>query len=114
MALKRQEKPKKKVRKTSGLFSWKHMEDVHQHLSSLLSEGMAWDNYGTYWHVDHWMPLTCREVNLNSFSHVRAIWDKSNLRPMRGPENIRKRNVVLAEAKANFLRLVEHYEHIAA
>ena len=114
MALKRQAKPKKKVRKTSGLFSWKHMEDVHKHLSALLSEGMTWDNYGTYWHVDHWMPLTCQDVNLNSFSHVRAIWDKSNLRPMIGSENICKRNVVLPEAKANFLRLVKKYESESA
>ena len=74
---------------------------------------MSWDNYGTYWEMDHWMPLVCKEVDLRNPVHCKALAHYSNLQPLTKKDNRQKGNDVYPEALENFLRLVEHYEHIA-
>ena len=58
---------------------------LKQHLESLFSFGMSWENYGK-WHVDHIKPLvsfdlTIREQFLKAchFTNLQPLWAKDNI-----------------------------------
>lgn len=58
------------------------LQDLKNHLESQFDENMNWDNYGTYWEVDHIIPQ-----NLFNFSSVedkefQICWSLLNLRPL--------------------------------
>ena len=47
--------------------------------------GMAWDNYGTLWHLDHIVP--CASFDLSNADEQRRCFHYSNLRPMLADAN---------------------------
>ena len=60
---------------------------LRAHISALFSEGMSWENYGT-WHVDHIQP--CCSFDLTDTAQRHACFNWSNLRPLWAKENIEK------------------------
>jgi len=60
------------------------------HLERQFDRSMSWDNYGSYWHVDHIIP--CDAFDLNKESEQRICFNWQNLQPLEGGENIRKSN----------------------
>lgn len=58
------------------------------HLEKLFKPGMTWDNYGTYWVVDHKHPLS--EFDLSKEDHQRMASHYSNLQPLTFDENAQK------------------------
>jgi hypothetical protein len=60
--------------------------ELMEHLESLFTEGMTWENYGVDgWHIDHRIPLasaSCIEdmVTLLHFSNLQPLWALDNLR----------------------------------
>lgn len=57
------------------------------HLEAKFSEGMTWQNYGT-WHIDHIRPLA--SFDLTDPAQVRLACHFTNLQPLWGADNIRK------------------------
>lgn len=60
--------------------SW---EEAKTHIESLFTEGMSWNNYGS-WHIDHIVPIasatTLEEAQaLNHISNLQPLWAKDNL-----------------------------------
>lgn len=53
------------------------------HLEAQFTEGMTWENYGTFWEIDHIKPKS-KCVSLDE------AWQLSNLRPLTITENRRK------------------------
>ena len=49
---------------------------------------MCWDNYGTYWHIDHVRP--CNSFDLTNIDEQMKCFNWKNLRPMKAEENIIK------------------------
>lgn len=108
--LKRKEDPKNRIRlnisigirrslksKNKNGFSWESLLgyscfQLKKHLESQFVDGMSWDNYGTYWHIDHKIPISV--FNFEDFNHVdfKKCWALSNLQPMKAVENIKKSN----------------------
>lgn len=61
------------------------------YLEKLFTKEMNWENHGSYWHIDHIIPL-------DSASTLEEILDLSyytNLQPLEKGENIRKSNKIL-------------------
>jgi hypothetical protein len=63
-------------------------EEFNKHMELMFTTEMTWDNYGTYWVVDHVLPVA-------SFDHtdkaqVKRCWHYTNLQPMEAMENIKK------------------------
>lgn len=58
------------------------------HLESKFSKGMTWDNYGTYWHVDHILP--CASFDHSDPKQVAQCWHWTNLQPLMAIENVKK------------------------
>jgi hypothetical protein len=63
---------------------------LEHHFESLFRDGMTWENYGHYWHIDHIKP--CSKFNLNRLDECLACFRWSNLQPLLGSENWSKRN----------------------
>lgn len=49
---------------------------------------MTWDNYGTYWHIDHCIP--CASFDLSSIDEQKKCFCWKNMRPLKADENIIK------------------------
>lgn len=60
------------------------------YISDKFIEDMRWDNYGSYWHLDHILPKSL--FNSNRIKEVKICWNYRNLRPLKEKENLVKLN----------------------
>ncbi len=60
------------------------------YLEAQFGYGMCWENYGTYWQVDHRIPLT--SFNLSDPEKVKQAFHYTNCRPLTSFENNSKSN----------------------
>ena len=70
---------------------------LREHLEKQFDDNMSWDNYGSYWHLDHIHPQSL--LPYDSFQHPNFIkcWSLNNLQPLEAKENIRKSNKIPIE-----------------
>lgn len=80
----------KGVRKTT-----KHNEllgcsvtQFRQHLQSKFTDKMSWENYGSYWEIDHIIP--CASFNLLNEEDQKKCFNYKNTQPLTISENRRK------------------------
>jgi hypothetical protein len=67
-------------------------EQLKEHIQNQFDANMSWDNYGSYWHLDHIIPQDA--LQYDSFDHPNFLkcWSLDNLRPLEAKKNIRKSN----------------------
>ena len=53
---------------------------------------MNWENYGSYWHIDHIKPKSLFIFESLEDEEFKQCWSLNNLRPLEAKENIRKGN----------------------
>ena len=80
-------------------------DQLKKHLESLFDKNMTWDNWGTYWHLDHVYPLAA--ANLEDRTEFLAVNNWRNLQPLEAKANIVKGDTVTPEAQALFNELKE-------
>jgi len=62
------------------------LEELILHLENQFDEKTSWDNYGSYWHVDHIKPL----AKFNLETEFKDAWNINNLQPLEKIANIKK------------------------
>jgi hypothetical protein len=62
-------------------------------LESKFTKKMKWQNYGSYWHVDHIEPLA--SFDHSDDEHIRKAWHYTNLRPLEAKANMRKSDNII-------------------
>jgi hypothetical protein len=77
-----------KTNKTFELLGYS-IEELMNHLESLFTEGMTWDNYGE-WHVDHKIPMNSFQFESTDDPEFKLCWCLDNLQPLWGPDNLSK------------------------
>lgn len=68
----------------------RHWEDLvpynlcqlRQHLESQFTSEMNWDNYGTYWEIDHIIPQNLFKIKTEQDRDFQICWSLANLRPL--------------------------------
>lgn len=85
--------PIKKNKLISHLFY--SVTTLKEHLENQFDENMNWDNYGSYWHIDHIKPVDAFEIEIAGDIEFNKCWDLNNLRPLEAKENIRKGNKII-------------------
>lgn len=65
---------------------------------------MTFNNYGTYWHIDHVIP--CYHFNLEDDKQLKECFHWTNLQPLCAKQNIDKYEVL------NHVLLVEYYSKL--
>jgi len=53
---------------------------------------MTWENYGTYWHIDHKIPIAVFNYEKPEDIDFRLCWSLKNLQPLEKIENIKKKD----------------------
>jgi hypothetical protein len=66
--------------------------DLMAHLEKQFRDGMAWDNYGPFWHVDHIKPVSHFSFESKDDPQFKECWALSNLQPLLKVENLSKGN----------------------
>jgi hypothetical protein len=67
-------------------------KQLQEHLQSQFTDQMHWNNYGTYWHVDHIVPVS--HFDLANPEHVKLVHHYTNLRPMEAVANMMRGNKI--------------------
>ena len=69
--------------------------ELRQHLESLFTEGMSWDNWAKDgWHIDHIYPQSKLPYDSMIHHNFQKAWELENLQPMWALENISKGNKI--------------------
>lgn len=64
------------------------LQEAHDYLTTLFVDGMTWENYGRYWHIDHIVP--CAYFNHLSLDQQKLCFHYTNLQPLLKLSNISK------------------------
>lgn len=66
------------------------LEELKTHLESLFTSEMSWDNYGSYWVIDHIVPQALFSYRSMEDPKFKVCWNLNNLRPLSLDENSKK------------------------
>ena len=67
-------------------------QELADHLESKFKDGMSWDNYGTWWVIDHIVPQSFFTIESANDESFLECWGIKNLQPMKKDDNLRKSN----------------------
>jgi hypothetical protein len=73
------------------------LDDLKSHLESKFDENMNWDNCGSYWHIDHIVPLASFNFASYDDEAFKKCWSLENLQPLYGLDNFRKNDKISEE-----------------
>ena len=90
-AISRSLKGKKHGEKWEKIIGY-NLGDLIKHLESQFDNNMSWDNYGSYWSIDHIKPRAAFFYQSPEDDSFKDCWKLNNLRPLEKIENIRKSN----------------------
>jgi len=67
-------------------------QQLKEHLEKQFDENMSWDNYGSYWHIDHIYPQSKLIYDSIDHPNFKKCWALENLRSLEAKENNKKGN----------------------
>ncbi len=68
---------------------------------------MTWENYGTYWHVDHIYP--CAKFNFEKEEDRKKCFNWTNLAPLECIENLKKSDTIDTEMIFKYRKLATDF-----
>jgi 5-methylcytosine-specific restriction endonuclease McrA len=63
------------------------VEKLKKHLEKQFNEKMSWDNYGSYWEVDHIVPINVFNFGSSEDIDFKRCWNLENLQPLECKKN---------------------------
>ena len=82
------------TKKTNGGSTFKQLpytpQQLKEHLENRFDDKMSWDNYGSYWNVDHIIPQAALPYDSLTHPNFQKCWALNNLRPLCKIENSSK------------------------
>ena len=82
-------KYKKAPRRWHRLFSFT-LEALLSHMETRFDKNMSWDNYGSYWWLDHIKPRVLFHYASPYDKEFKECWSLDNLQPLEANENLSK------------------------
>jgi 5-methylcytosine-specific restriction endonuclease McrA len=68
------------------------VSDLREHLEKKFRNGMTWENYGKFWHIDHIIPISLFSYSDFRDREFKQCWALANLQPLLSSENLSKGN----------------------
>lgn len=68
------------------------VDQLKRHIEKQFKDGMSWENYGSYWEIDHKIPITVFNFETPEDIDFKRCWALKNLQPLETITNIRKSN----------------------
>ena len=84
--------------------------DIEHYLNWInhtMSEHMSWENYGTYWNIDHLIPIST--FDLSNPNEVKKAFNWKNTWAMIASENFSKKNKIIDEDTAKHTNLLHTF-----
>lgn len=66
------------------------IDQLKTHLEKMFKPGMTWENYGSYWEIDHIVPVAVFNFGKPEDLDFRLCWSLKNLQPLEARENREK------------------------
>jgi hypothetical protein len=66
------------------------VKQLQTHLEKQFTPEMTWENHGTYWHIDHKIPIAAFNFTSSADIDFQKCWSLNNLRPLEKIHNIKK------------------------
>lgn len=66
------------------------LSQFRSHLESQFDENMTWDNHGSYWQIDHKIPICNFKIKNHKSTDFKKCWSLSNIRPLEKYANASK------------------------
>lgn len=85
----------KKLDRWNNLLGYNNI-DLKDHLEKQFTTEMNWQNYGTYWHIDHIIPLSWFKTEEQL---IKNGWKLKNLQPLEAKLNLEKRDSFIGHVK---------------
>ena len=90
------------LRQNKSRESWENIvgytvEVLKQHLESQFDDKMTWNNYGSYWQIDHIVPIAAFNFTSYEDEAFKKCWSLQNLRPLHSLDNSSKGDVISEE-----------------
>ena len=70
---------------------------AREHIESLFSAGMEWQNHGDVWEIDHIDPLAHLAYTCESNENFKKVWDIANIQPLLISANRSKSSIYMDE-----------------
>lgn len=70
------------------------LEQLREHIENQFDDKMSWENYGSYWDLDHIYPHSKLPYDSMEHPNFEKCWRLENLQPLEKLENIKKSNKV--------------------
>lgn len=67
-------------------------QDLFHHLEKQFDNKMTWQNYGSYWHIDHIVPKSWFPYQTAEEQAFKDCWGLANLQPLEAIANCSKNN----------------------
>jgi hypothetical protein len=82
---------RKLTNKINSVFKYLNcsIEELKLYLETQFDKNMTWENYGTYWEVDHIKPI--EDFNFENEDEIYECWSYKNLQPLTINKNRTKR-----------------------
>jgi hypothetical protein len=81
----------KRARATEKLLGY-NSKELKEHLEKQFTNDMSWFNYGSYWHIDHKIPISYG----SNFEEILELSKLDNLQPLEKKHNLSKRNFYIS------------------
>ncbi len=62
-------------------------DQLKRHLEKLFKSGMTWENYGSYWWIDHKIPISAFNFERPEDIDFKRCWSLRNLQPLEAKQN---------------------------
>jgi len=66
------------------------IDELKKHLEKQFTGEMNWGNHGSYWHIDHKIPVAVFNFKTPDDMDFKKCWALKNLQPLEAIENIKK------------------------
>jgi hypothetical protein len=66
------------------------LEQLKSHLESNFTQEMTWGNYGSFWEIDHIIPVSAFNFKTAEDFDFRRCWCLKNLQPLEAKANLSK------------------------
>lgn len=63
------------------------VDQLKNHLEKRFEPGMTWENYGTFWEIDHKIPVSVFNFSKPEDIDFRLCWSLKNLQPLESKQN---------------------------
>jgi len=83
---------------------------IRKWLEYNFTEEMSWENYGTYWHIDH--VILCSMFNVLDYDERKTCFNWQNTRPLEALKNFKRKKLSLQDLLNQEIKLYYFKKHI--